>query len=79
MTPAKLDYRSLRSHLQRGELTAREVVDFYLHRAETKADLNAFISLEPEGAIRRAEEVEAALRRLEKATLTSLEETAQSR
>ncbi len=72
MTPVELDYRSLRSHLEHGEFSVREVVESYLDRAETKADLNAFISLEPEGAIRRAEEVDRRIRAGEAGRLAGL-------
>ncbi len=55
------DIESLRSHLAAGEATARALTEGALDAAESLNDtLNAFLELDRAGAIRRADEIDAA-------------------
>jgi aspartyl-tRNA(Asn)/glutamyl-tRNA(Gln) amidotransferase subunit A len=63
MSPAELDYRTLRARLERGELRVREVVEACLDMVERRKELNAFISVQAEAALRQAEIVEQRLRK----------------
>ncbi|MDZ7373299.1 MAG: Asp-tRNA(Asn)/Glu-tRNA(Gln) amidotransferase subunit GatA [candidate division KSB1 bacterium] len=63
MSLADLDYRTLRKRLEGGEVCVREVVEAYLERIEERGALNAFISVDAEGALRQADLVQERLRR----------------
>ncbi len=55
-------YQELRIRLDAGETTCIETVGEALRKAEQARDLNAFLALLPERALRRAEEIDAQIR-----------------
>ena len=57
-----LDYHSIRGLLDKGELSCNDLVENYLNQIDAKKDLNAFISVFPEKARSRAEEVNKKIR-----------------
>jgi aspartyl-tRNA(Asn)/glutamyl-tRNA(Gln) amidotransferase subunit A len=57
-----LDYHSIRGLLDKGKLSCNDLVEDYLNQIDAKKDLNAFISVFPEKARSRAEEVNKKIR-----------------
>ena len=56
-----LDYSATRSLLEKGEISASEVVDSYLEQIGARKDLNAFVTVYADEARARAAEVDAKL------------------
>jgi len=52
------DYFAIRRLIDRKEISCREVTEYYLQKIEEHKDLNAFISVFGEQALKRAEEVD---------------------
>ncbi|MCS7082948.1 MAG: amidase family protein [Bacteroidota bacterium] len=66
-------YESLRTALERGEITLRERVQLYLDRiAERNPELNAFLDVWAEEALQEAERIEARIRRKEAGPLAGM-------
>lgn len=61
MNPAASDYKKLREQLEAGRTTVREVVEACLAEIERQRELNAFISVDSEGALERAAEIQKRL------------------
>src|SRR5258707_250245 len=61
MAHSSVDIASLRSRLQSGEITSRDSAETALNAAEEQnKTLNAFLQIDRSGALRRAEEIDAA-------------------
>src|SRR4051794_13953593 len=61
MANSSVDIASLRSRLQSGEITARNAAETALNAAEEQnKTLNAFLQINRDGALRRAEEIDTA-------------------
>jgi aspartyl-tRNA(Asn)/glutamyl-tRNA(Gln) amidotransferase subunit A len=61
MAHSSVDIASLRSRLQSGEITARDSAETALNAAEEQnKTLNAFLQIDRNGALRRAEEIDVA-------------------
>jgi aspartyl-tRNA(Asn)/glutamyl-tRNA(Gln) amidotransferase subunit A len=60
---SKLSFTRARQQLARGETTCQRLVEFYLSKINEGANLNAFISVFGERALRQAEQVDAKLRK----------------
>jgi aspartyl-tRNA(Asn)/glutamyl-tRNA(Gln) amidotransferase subunit A len=61
MAHSSVDIASLRSRLQSGEITARDTAETALNSAEEQnKTLNAFLQIDRNGALRRAEEIDVA-------------------
>lgn len=66
------DYFAIRKLIHRKEISCREVTEYYLQKIEEHKDLNAFISVFGEQALKRAERVDEKIARGEAGILAGL-------